>query len=109
MLASSPGVLGAPVVSAVPVAGQWLFAFDVNDDGNLDLVAVGNGSAVALLGDGTGAFVAGTPVALSTGGGAAIADFDGDGNIDVAGWGNGSVDVAFGDGTGDCGGVATTG
>jgi hypothetical protein len=109
LVATAPGVFGSTILSTGAWAGAWLFAVDVNHDGNLDLVAVGSGDAEALLGDGKGDFEAGTPVTSLFYAGAAVADMDGDGNIDVAVWdGVSAVEVAFGDGNGNFGAAATT-
>ena len=65
---------------------------DVNKDGKLDLITVGQtasvqGQLAISLGNGSGGFAAPTILDLAGypgGNGVAVADFDGDGNVDIA-------------------------
>jgi hypothetical protein len=60
---------------------------DVNNDGNLDIVALSTaGTLYSYLGDGAGSFASGVSLALGTNNvaGLATGDFNGDGNVDLA-------------------------
>ena len=78
-LSTGPLLFGPPVTIESTAAGSPAALFDVDLDGDLDLVATG----AVLLNDGSGAFA--TP-ALGSGGwdSFALADFDGDGLLDRA-------------------------
>jgi len=78
---------GSTVIGTVGSPIRDFTTSDVNGDGNMDLIGVGGGSVVVLLGNGNGTFQA--PVAYDAGGdsdacGVRIADIDGDGTLDVA-------------------------
>ncbi len=92
-----------------PVFDSTTNLADLDDDGNLDLVATGDSSGASTsiyLGDGTGGFARqGLGLTGVTDGSSNIGDFDNDGNLDLLitgrdGSGNESATVYFGDGTG---------
>ena len=98
-LSNGDGTFKAPAAIATAANPGLIFQepctlADVNKDGKLDLMCLGETSAsqaqlAISLGKGDGTF--GTPTTLNIGGGDAIrssgigaADFDGDGNVDIA-------------------------
>jgi hypothetical protein len=95
---------------ALPVnaghAEYYVVAADVNNDGNLDLIATNGGTSVSaqlLLGNGDGTFQPATNIfpGLATVGPVLAADLNGDGNIDVAAeTANGRITIALGNGNG---------
>jgi uncharacterized repeat protein (TIGR01451 family) len=99
---------GSTVIGTVGAPIRDFTTSDVNGDGNMDLIGVGGGSVVVLLGNGNGTFQ--SPVAYDAGGdsdacGVRIADIDGDGTLDVALVCNNALNAGFavllgkGDGT----------
>jgi hypothetical protein len=89
-------------------------AGDLNADGMMDFVAVGNntGQGFAYLGDGGGSFTpaAGTPFSLpSAPHKVVLADFDADGILDLASanYSASNVSVMYGDGSGGFGSTVT--
>ncbi len=120
LLATIPGVFGAPNVFSTPAYGYWVLPADLNHDGRMDLI-VGDvsGLVVSMLGDGTGELTTFAqtqltlPVGAQDAGNPSLGDIDGDGNLDiVVTWLPGnpmmSLTVAFGDGAGSFASPATT-
>lgn len=100
---------GAPAIAAGSILTtdevQSLSVGDMNEDGNLDLIALvgppnDRPNAIRILpGDGLGGFSLGDKFPI-TRAGIEVGDFDGDGHLDLAG---GGIAVLFGDGTGHMG------
>jgi hypothetical protein len=77
---------------------------DFNNDGIMDFVVKNNASLTALLGQGTGQFVAAAPMSVYSGSAKLVtADFNRDGNADVLlnAWGTGGY-MLLGKGDGTC-------
>jgi len=110
----------ADASSGLPTSGTYFGVTfsDINNDGNLDIVAASDGNGLGVfLGDGAGnwAAVASQPATSGGYGDVAVGDYDGDGNMDIfAGSpGNGAstptgVHVYQGDGTGGFTGVTAS-
>jgi len=107
MLGNGDGTFENPVLS--PAATNPAAIFDINGDGELDLVNVTNSATVAvLLGNGSGTFMDLRTVPLASGtnyaGVGVAADFNGDGKLDMAvtepTYPNAQVSVELGKGDG---------
>jgi hypothetical protein len=99
--------------NAVPTGFQILIydiaTADFDNDGRLDLVAVGSSPTVAaiLLGNGTGGFSSPTNVSAPDLRTVTTGDFNNDGNVDLIGKTGGNVLVIPGLGNGNFGGAVT--
>jgi len=91
--ASSPLTLGDPVT--VPIVSSPIVAVDMNKDGKIDLVSLGNNASTGIaslavsLGRGDGTFLPATKVPVPDASSVqadtlAAGDFNGDGKIDIA-------------------------
>ncbi len=95
-LGNGDGTFQNPVDYPTQNSGSSAAAFDVNGDGNLDVVT--NGISV-LLGKGDGTFNVSDQASIS-GNGLALGDMNGDGNVDIASTSSGDTIVALGNGDG---------
>ncbi|HVN17751.1 MAG TPA: FG-GAP-like repeat-containing protein [Dongiaceae bacterium] len=107
-LGRGDGTFKAPLSYAVASGAGPIAVADLNQDGNLDIVALATGSVAVFLGKGDGSFQA--PVTYATPAtpkSVAIGDFNNDGNLDIATANNSNltvncqcVSVLLGDGRG---------
>jgi hypothetical protein len=110
LLATSPGVFAAPVITAVtdvtgPVALQ---SADLNADGAADLAVAGSTGAASLLGNGKGALSLSWSSKEYSASRLAIGDFNGNEFLDFGFFDGASLTVAFGNGLGGFGAPVTT-
>jgi hypothetical protein len=103
ILGRSDRSVGPPVFYTMGTGALGIALADVNEDGQLDLLATGPSGATERLGIGDGSFAPAVTLSSSGGWGVAAADFDRDGHLDLALTGvtaPGSLDVLFGRGDG---------
>ena len=115
---SSAGLTVTGVYTSVADSLAEVTLGDIDNDGDLDIVAAGNTAGVGEINiytnDGTGVFSAATSVSMNTAGSNEIqlADLNGDGNLDVITSGAAigaqpDLAIRFGDGTGSFGAMTT--
>jgi len=106
LLGNGDGTLQKALAVNAGHAEYYVVAADVNNDGNLDLIATNGGTSVSaqlVLGNGDGTFQPATNIfpGTSTVGPVMAVDLNGDGIIDVAAeTANGRITIAFGNGNG---------
>ncbi|HEX8155075.1 MAG TPA: FG-GAP-like repeat-containing protein, partial [Thermoanaerobaculia bacterium] len=99
------GTLAAPVNYTLSDTPRRIAAVDLDNDGDVDLVATIYSGVLVLLNDGSGTFAPPVPYAANFDSGYALAvgDLNGDGNVDVvasASYSSNSINVLFGNGNG---------
>src|SRR5580658_2289327 len=108
-LGNGDGTFSSAGSTAVPVLVYDLALGDFNNDGNMDVVVIGNqeggvspSTMTVLLGKGDGSFPSQSSFFWDDGGMIAVGDFNGDGfpDLAVANVQGNSVDVTLGDGHG---------
>jgi hypothetical protein len=103
MIANADGTLQAAVETPVGSETRTLLFADLDDDGAVDAVAIGDGFVNVLRGNHTASMEVPTPYVVATPFDLALGDFDSDGNLDVAAASRYaaavSVLLGYGDGT----------
>jgi flagellin len=95
----------ASLNSIIPISVSEIKLADINRDGNLDIIAVGNSNSQAYtaLGNGNGTFQASRSWQLTSGGSnLVVQDLDGDGFIDIGttNTGDNQINILFNNGDG---------
>lgn len=114
-LGNGDGTFTSAGAIPVPNVPYSLAVGDFNEDGHLDVIAIGNpgygapSSMTVLLGKGDGSFPSQTTFSWDSGGMIAVADWNGDGHLDlaVANAAAGTVEITLGDGHGNFEAVST--